>query len=1061
MKGACIAVKSEHGNRYREVNQMIMRSYAGGLLCLLMLLTSPGALSTVSPLRVVLDDNYPPYSFRDDHGRLQGLRIDLWHLWSEIHHRPVVLRGEHWAEAKRDLLSGQADVIDTIFDTPRRQQTYQFAPPYAEVPVRIYFDKSITGISDLNSLEGFTLGVKKGDACIQDLVESGVTHFSSYDNYYVLIQAAGRGEVHLFCMDGPPATFLLYKAGLANQFKYSHRFNTGHMSYAVLRGHAAMLPPLVAGFADLPQARVKEINLRWLGQSNLPAGSESTHYLRIISWALILALSWVILLILWSRGLRLRVAQRTRELVDALGEVQQAHASADEARENLLAVIDAIPDLLFEMDGEGRYISYRTQMHAINTWVKPEDFIGRRVDEVLPREVAQVILDALEDARKHGSSHGRQIGVTLGGHQIWFELSVGRKQSPDEGLERYIILARDISERRLMAEELEKHRSHLEELVQGKTRQLALANARLTQLSRIQRALSRSSQALVRAQREDSYQHDVCRIVVEECGHRMAWVGYVQDDEDQTVRPQAWAGEGLDYLDNLRITRSEGRWGSGPAGQSLRSGQPVVMTDIKNDAGFSPWQQAAEAHGFHASIAIPFRLDDGQQGLFSIYAGQAYAGQPYAFSSEEIELLQELISDFAYGIAGLRLRQRHSETMEELAKRAEEEVVAHKRTQSLADLLQLILDSMTSVILVWDSRQRLIRWNQNVKDFFPLTSAHLTEGMSRDAFIDLLRANAEFFEGPKLWSEWEQPSHEELHTATGQTLEYTRQQAKDGSHIMLISNITEISSMRETLQRNERLAALGKIVAGVAHDMNTPIGIALTASTTLAESVRRLDEEAQSGEMRRSVLSVFLTNSKLASQLIENNLHRAIDLISGFKQVAVDQASAQRRTFDLDVMLQTIVSTTIMPLLKPQGHQLTLDIAGDMHMDSYPGPLGQVITNLVSNAIMHAFEDKWHGRMQLMAHALNGGVEIRFSDDGKGIPPENLQKIFDPFFTTRMGRGGTGLGLSNVHTIVTELLGGSISVSSVLGQGTEFRLLLPLRAPLHGGAQGASSSSGT
>ncbi|NNM52891.1 MAG: hypothetical protein HKM02_11835, partial [Pseudomonadales bacterium] len=391
----------------------------------------------------------------------------------------------------------------------------------------------------------------------------------------------------------------------------------------------------------------------------------------------------------------------------------------------------------------------------------------------------------------------------------------------------------------------------------------------------------------------------------------------------------------------------------------------------------------------------------------------------------------------------------------------EEETVAHKRTQSLADLLQLILDSMSSVILVWDSQHCLIRWNQNINKFFPVTSPFLVEGMTRAAFLDHLHINGEFFESPKLWGDWEQPSHDELHTSTGKILEYNHQLVKDGSHILLISDITEISSMRETLQRNERLAALGKIVAGVAHDMNTPIGIALTASTTLVETVRRIDEEAQSGQIRRYILNQFITDSKLASQLIESNLHRAIDLISGFKQVAVDRASAQRRAFDLDVMLQTIVSTTLMPLLKPDGHELMLDIAGDMHMDSYPGPLGEVITNLVSNAIMHAFEDKRHGQMFLRARSLSGGVEIKFSDDGKGIPPENLQKIFDPFFTTRMGRGGTGLGLSNVHTTVTGLLGGSISVSSVLGQGTEFRLLLPLHAPAYKEAQGASSSRGT
>jgi signal transduction histidine kinase len=197
--------------------------------------------------------------------------------------------------------------------------------------------------------------------------------------------------------------------------------------------------------------------------------------------------------------------------------------------------------------------------------------------------------------------------------------------------------------------------------------------------------------------------------------------------------------------------------------------------------------------------------------------------------------------------------------------------------------------------------------------------------------------------------------------------------------------------------------------------------------------------------------------SREASSLIMRSLHNAAELVNSFRQVSVDQASAQRRRFDLAQACQEIVAT-LMNTVRLAGHRLELEVAPGIVMDSFPGPLGQVVINFVNNALLHAFEGPG-GSMVLEAALHEGGVRIVFRDDGRGIPQGDLARIFDPFFTTRMGQGGTGLGLNITWNIVTTLLGGSVRVESGQGRGTAFILELPLRAPDPQAGQAAAPES--
>lgn len=268
--------------------------------------------------------------------------------------------------------------------------------------------------------------------------------------------------------------------------------------------------------------------------------------------------------------------------------------------------------------------------------------------------------------------------------------------------------------------------------------------------------------------------------------------------------------------------------------------------------------------------------------------------------------------------------------------------------------------------------------------------------------------------------------------------------------------LQRLEQAQEGLLQSEKLASLGALVAGVAHELNTPIGNAVTLASTLQQAHRRLQQQVASG-LTRGALNDYLVDVQEGGEIIERNLQRAAELLGSFKQLAVDQTSTQRRRFDLQALVQEI-ALTMRPAIRKTRHQLHCTIAPGVTMDSYPGPLGQVLMNLIGNALVHAFAGNAQGNIWLQGEPVEEGwVRLRVSDDGCGIPTRYHKRVFDPFFTTRLGQGGSGLGLHIVYTLVTGLLGGRIALESHRGAGTCFLLELPLHAPASAPDTGAAA----
>ena len=273
-----------------------------------------------------------------------------------------------------------------------------------------------------------------------------------------------------------------------------------------------------------------------------------------------------------------------------------------------------------------------------------------------------------------------------------------------------------------------------------------------------------------------------------------------------------------------------------------------------------------------------------------------------------------------------------------------------------------------------------------------------------------------------------------------------RTRALATSNARLIDTLQNLEGARNELVQSEKNAALGTLVSGIAHELNTPIGNALLVGSTLSDITKKLHAATNTGLTKRA-LNEFFEDALKGTDILIQNLERSATLIASFKQLSADQHSGQRREFNLKAVLEE-TALAMAPRLKHTHHQLILEVDDDINMNSYPGPLSQVIMNFINNAVLHAFEGIDAGTMRLSAHVTSEArVTIRFEDNGLGISASVLRRIFEPFFTTKLGKGGSGLGMHLAYNVVTQAFGGKIDIQSEPQRGTTIILDLPLVAP--------------
>lgn len=591
-----------------------------------------------------------------------------------------------------------------------------------------------------------------------------------------------------------------------------------------------------------------------------------------------------------------------------------------------------------------------------------------------------------------------------------------------------IISAVDITDLKISEEdklELLENEQELSEELQTANKELKIQRKKLVRLNHTLRALSNSDHAMMHAEDELAYLDEVCRIIIEDCGHAMVWIGYAEEDENKTVRPVAHYGFDEGYVDNLNITWADTERGHGPTGTAIRTGRPCGCKNMLTDPNFQPWCEEAGKRGYASSIVLPLTADNNVLGAISIYSKE-----PDSFPDEEVKLLIELANDLAFGITNLRLKKSQAE--------------AEEYVQRQAELIGLSFDA----IIVWELNGVIESWNRGAEELYGYSKSEALGRMTHELLrtihpVPWNQIKAELLES----SRWEgEIKHQ---TKEGRIIIVsTRKQLvtrKDGSQVVMETNrdITKSKKAEEKLKNSyTRLRRTQKELEETITKLKISNAeleqFAYVASHDLQEPLRMISSFAQLLERRYKDQLDNDANDYIG--FVVDAAHRMKELIDDL--LAFSHLNTEFREFKVINMSESLKEalSNLQTLIEENNAEITCvplpAIKGD------PSQIRQLFQNLIVNAIK--FNDKKLPCIHISVQDSGDFWKFGVSDNGIGIVSELQEKIFDVFkrLHTREEYPGTGMGLAICKKIV-ERHGGRIWVESEPGNGSTFNFTIP------------------
>jgi PAS domain S-box-containing protein len=428
--------------------------------------TSLAAFTPPARLVVVTDDSYPPYLFRTDAGQLRGIIADKWELWSKKTGIPVRVRGMEWAKAQKAVLSGGADVIDALAYTEARAKVYEFSPPYVDVDARVFFHRSITGINDVASMRGFTIGAKDGSACAAWLEERGIKTLRRFPTSDAVVEAARTREVPLFCMDLPAAQYFIFKQSLADEFRQTEPLYVAQFHWAVTKGRTDLRDFIQSGFERVSAGELRDIESRWTGSPvHPPVDTRYVYYFAGVAAAVLAAAA---LLVGWNRALSLRVSARTAELRSALDSVQM-----HERRFGQMFRLSPDATVVTSI-ADGRVIEANDAFCHLTGRAR-QDVIGRTTEEIGFWRDAEERAARLGPALKAGGVHQyeRTIRTPSG---VQKDVLVRATRIELQGEPVLLALIQDVTEQRLAVRLLEESERRLAKIIEASPEAITIAS---------------------------------------------------------------------------------------------------------------------------------------------------------------------------------------------------------------------------------------------------------------------------------------------------------------------------------------------------------------------------------------------------------------------------------------------------------------------------------------------------------------------------------------------------------------------------------------------------------
>jgi diguanylate cyclase (GGDEF)-like protein/PAS domain S-box-containing protein len=561
----------------------------------------PQVSPAVTSITVAMDDNYPPYIFRDSTGALSGYLVDIWQLWEKKTGVHVNLIATDWKKAQDLFASGQANVIDTIFKTQKREAYLDFTAPYANIPVNIYTHQSIGGITDAKSLKGFLIGVKAGDACIENLKNQGISTLIEFPSYESLVSAAIDKQMKIFCLDEPPANYLLYRDNAEGLFNQSFTLYSGQLHRAVHKGDAATFLLINQGFSNISKKEELAIYDKWMGH---PFAISYGNYLK---YALFISLLISLVVITWSLTLRHKVKQRTSQL--------------ESERTRLRTLLQTIPDMIWLKDIHGIYQACNLSFERFFK-VKETEIIGKRDADFLDQVTAQTFAAGSEKVTLSQQT-------TISEENINFDNDLGNVYLETIRTPLYDS-ANDIVGVLGVSRDITKH-------IQSEQRILRFSN--------LYKALSEVNQAIVRMDVQADLFPLVCRCAVKYGGMTLSWIGQL-DENSGAIKNISSFGDETGYLDTIAVSsRHDVPEGRGVTGTALRENHSVIVNDYLNDTRTEQWHESASQLGWASAAAFPILRGGKPFAVLTVCHSQANA-----FDSEVSALLEEMSKDISFAL---------------------------------------------------------------------------------------------------------------------------------------------------------------------------------------------------------------------------------------------------------------------------------------------------------------------------------------------------------------------------------------------------------------------------
>ena len=1022
---------------------------------------------TARILRVVMDNNYPPYVFVDNQGQIQGILADQWRLWQEKTGIQVELTATDWKDALRDMKAGKHDVIDTAFETEERKTWLDFGKPHARMEVAAYFDKAISAINTVDSLQGFVVAVKEGDATIDLLRSQGVNDLVLFKGYEAVIQAAKEHKVNVFVIDTPPALYFLYKYGLQNDFKVSPPINVGEFHRAVSKGNTALLREIEAGFALLSPGELASIEKKWYGAPLFNGMSRTSLLMGGGSLGLVL-----LLLFLWNRSLQAAVRKRTAELEKSREALRESEARYRE-------LVEQASSIILRMDREGRIC-------FLNDYA--QRFFGLQLADVIGQSVIGTIVPETDSAGKNLREMIANIGrhperyainenenICSDGRRVWIAWTNNPLIDAEGQFTEILCMGNEITERRKAEEALRQERQRLEFVIVGsrlgvwewnvQTNETVfnetwaeLIGYTLEELTPYDYAtwerllhpddVDRAREALFSCVEGKTSQYD-CEIRMRhKAGH---WVWIL--DRGQVFARDA-AGNPLSmfgtHTDITSIKRAE---------EEVQATSELLTQFIKNSPIYAYIKEVSPTESrtlrasdnFQDMIGIPAAemLGKTMAELFPPdFATQITADDWQVVSEGGILQREEVLDGRTYTTIKFPIHLGERSLLAGYTIDLTDRVRAEEALRESEATFRNIVQASPMGIHLYrledeDDRLVFIGANPAADRLLGIDNSRFVSMTCEEAFPAL--ADTEILEHyrrvARYGETWQAEQVSYVDDRIVGAFEVHAFQMTPGKVAVLFNEISarkRAEEERERLQMQltqaQKMESVGRLAGGVAHDFN-------------------------------NMLSVIIGHCELALRGLEHDhpLHASLQNIRKAAERSADLtrqllAFARKQTVAPKVLdINTTVAGMLEMLRRLIGEDIDLvwqpgSKPGQVHID--PSQLDQILVNLFVNA-RDAIGDT--GKVTIETdlvtideryctdhvEALPGTyVLLVVSDDGCGMDTAALSHLFEPFFTTKEMGKGTGLGLATVYGIVKQNKG-FVNVYSEPGQGTTFKIYLP------------------